>query len=200
MADYLRRMALVQTQACIVVAAVAGVQQDQHLLEAAENFIRHRLPEQAAYAQQFFSSSFAELLHDGPGVYSTYNAFLAVDPVANSAVCWGDENYSGQCPSNVDWNFLVSESLPNSLDAGDSELVLPITRMSPMSQSVAKEGTGSEKLDDNLEKVTVKIDQATSKAAKLKEEVQEIESDLAALTKLRAELQHPSTGSGRNPS
>merc|ERR550532_1285819 len=43
-------------------------------------------------------------------------------------------------------------------------------------------------LEEELEKLTVKSDQSTSKIAKLKEEVQELESELAALTKLQAEM------------
>merc|ERR1712032_235069 len=42
--------------------------------------------------------------------------------------------------------------------------------------------------DDDIEKLTVKIDQASSKSARLKEEVQALESELAALTKMQAEM------------
>merc|ERR1711878_146020 len=42
--------------------------------------------------------------------------------------------------------------------------------------------------DDDIEKLTVKIDQASSKSARLKEEVQELESELAALSKMQAEM------------
>mmetsp|Transcript_37986 Transcript_37986/g.73011 ORF Transcript_37986/g.73011 Transcript_37986/m.73011 type:complete len:702 (+) Transcript_37986:48-2153(+) len=55
-------------------------------------------------------------------------------------------------------------------------------------EQLAKTKAKKEELDDNIEKLTVKIDQATSKSAKLKEEVQELESELAALTKLQAEM------------
>lgn len=53
---------------------------------------------------------------------------------------------------------------------------------------MAKTQAKKEELDDDLAKLTVKIDQANSKSAKLKEEVQELESELAALTKLQAEM------------
>jgi len=55
-------------------------------------------------------------------------------------------------------------------------------------EQLAKTQAKKEELDDDIEKLTVKIDQATSKSAKLKEEVQELESELAALTKLQAEM------------
>jgi hypothetical protein len=55
-------------------------------------------------------------------------------------------------------------------------------------EQLAKTKAKKEELDDDIEKLTVKIDQATSKSAKLKEEVQELESELAALTKLQAEM------------
>jgi hypothetical protein len=55
-------------------------------------------------------------------------------------------------------------------------------------EQLAKTKAKKEELDDDIEKLTVKTDQATSKSAKLKEEVQELESELAALTKLQAEM------------
>merc|ERR1712045_274673 len=55
-------------------------------------------------------------------------------------------------------------------------------------EQLAKTKAKKEELDDDIEKLTVKSDQATSKTAKLKEEVQELESELAALTKLQAEM------------
>jgi len=55
-------------------------------------------------------------------------------------------------------------------------------------EQLAKTKAKKEELDDDIEKLTVKIDQATSKSAKLKEEVQDLESELAALTKLQAEM------------
>jgi len=55
-------------------------------------------------------------------------------------------------------------------------------------EQLAKTKAKKEELDDDIEKLTVKSDQATSKSAKLKEEVQELESELAALTKLQAEM------------
>jgi len=55
-------------------------------------------------------------------------------------------------------------------------------------EQLAKTKAKKEELDDDIEKLTVKTDQATSKSAKLKEEVQDLESELAALTKLQAEM------------
>merc|ERR1712008_406456 len=55
-------------------------------------------------------------------------------------------------------------------------------------EKLGKTKAKKEELDDDLSKQTVKIDQATSKSAKLKEEVQELESELGALTKLQAEM------------
>merc|ERR1719361_2864804 len=55
-------------------------------------------------------------------------------------------------------------------------------------EQLAKTKAKKEELDDDIEKLTVKSDQATSKSAKLKEEVQELESELGALTKLQAEM------------
>merc|ERR1711956_100956 len=55
-------------------------------------------------------------------------------------------------------------------------------------EQLAKTKAKKEELDDDIEKLTVKSDQATSKSVKLKEEVQELESELAALTKLQAEM------------
>merc|ERR550525_580975 len=55
-------------------------------------------------------------------------------------------------------------------------------------EQLAKTKAKKEELDDDIEKLTVKSDQATSKSAKLKEEVQDLESELAALTKLQAEM------------
>jgi len=55
-------------------------------------------------------------------------------------------------------------------------------------EQLAKTQAKKEELDDDIEKLTVKIDQASSKSARLKEEVQELESELAALTKMQAEM------------
>merc|ERR1712156_83484 len=55
-------------------------------------------------------------------------------------------------------------------------------------EQLAKTKAKKEELDDDIEKLTVKIDQASSKSARLKEEVQELESELAALTKMQAEM------------
>lgn len=55
-------------------------------------------------------------------------------------------------------------------------------------KQLAMTGAKKDDLDDDISKLAVKMDQATSKTAKLKEQVQELESELAALTKLQAEL------------
>jgi len=55
-------------------------------------------------------------------------------------------------------------------------------------EQMAKTQAKKEELDDDIAKLTVKIDKATSKSAKLKEDVQELENELAALTKLQAEM------------
>jgi len=55
-------------------------------------------------------------------------------------------------------------------------------------EQLAKTKAKKEELDDDIEKLTVKIDQATSKTARLKEEVQVLESELAALSKMQAEM------------
>merc|ERR1712241_9117 len=55
-------------------------------------------------------------------------------------------------------------------------------------EQLAKTKAKKEELDDDIEKLTMKIDQASSKSARLKEEVQELESELAALSKMQAEM------------
>merc|ERR1719192_366412 len=55
-------------------------------------------------------------------------------------------------------------------------------------EQLAKTKAKKEELDEDIEKLTVKIDQASSKSAKLKEEVSALESELAALTKMQAEM------------
>jgi len=55
-------------------------------------------------------------------------------------------------------------------------------------EQLAKTKAKKEELDDDIEKLTVKIDQASSKSARLKEEVGELESELAALSKMQAEM------------
>jgi len=55
-------------------------------------------------------------------------------------------------------------------------------------EQLAKTKAKKEELDDDIAKLTVKIDQATSKSANLKEDVQELESELGALSKMQAEM------------
>merc|ERR1719362_185794 len=55
-------------------------------------------------------------------------------------------------------------------------------------EQLAKTKAKKEELDDDIEKLTVKIEQATSKTARVKEEVQVLESELAALSKMQAEM------------
>merc|ERR1719346_807539 len=55
-------------------------------------------------------------------------------------------------------------------------------------EQLAKTKAKKEELDDDIAKLTVKIDQASSKSEHLKEEVQELENELAALSKLQAEM------------
>merc|ERR1719325_479226 len=55
-------------------------------------------------------------------------------------------------------------------------------------EQLAKTKAKKEELDDDIEKLTVKIDQASSKSARLKEEVGALESELAALSKMQADL------------
>merc|ERR1712073_121352 len=55
-------------------------------------------------------------------------------------------------------------------------------------EQLAKTKAKKEELDDDIEKLTVKIDQASSKSARLKEEVGALENELAALSKMQAEM------------
>merc|ERR1712079_556867 len=55
-------------------------------------------------------------------------------------------------------------------------------------EQLAKTKAKKEELDDDIAKLTVKIDQASSKSANLKAEVSDLESELAALSKLQAEM------------
>jgi len=55
-------------------------------------------------------------------------------------------------------------------------------------EQLAKTKAKKEELDDDIAKLSVKIDQASSKSANLKEEVKELEGELAALSKLQAEM------------
>mmetsp|Transcript_35059 Transcript_35059/g.81389 ORF Transcript_35059/g.81389 Transcript_35059/m.81389 type:complete len:707 (-) Transcript_35059:70-2190(-) len=55
-------------------------------------------------------------------------------------------------------------------------------------EEMAKSAARKEELDEDISKLTVKMDQATAKSASLKEEVKELQLELAALAKLQAEM------------
>jgi len=55
-------------------------------------------------------------------------------------------------------------------------------------EEMAKTESKKQELDDDIEKLTVKIDQASARSAELKEQVKELQDELTALAKLQAEM------------
>jgi len=91
--------------------------------------------------------------------------------------------------SNGDDPFVKVRGLIQDMIAQlQAEAEAEATEKAYCDEQLAKTKAKKEELDDDIEKLTVKIDQASSKSARLKEEVQELESELAALTKLQAEM------------
>merc|ERR1712204_58230 len=91
--------------------------------------------------------------------------------------------------SNGDDPFVkVKGLIMDMISKLEAEADAEATEKAYCDEQLAKTKAKKEELDDDIEKLTVKIDQASSKSAKLKEEVQELESELAALTKLQAEM------------
>merc|ERR1740116_538210 len=91
--------------------------------------------------------------------------------------------------SNGDDPFVKVKGLIEDMIAQlQAEAGAEATEKAYCDEQMAKTKAKKEELDDDIEKLTVKIDQASSKSARLKEEVQELESELAALTKLQAEM------------
>jgi len=91
--------------------------------------------------------------------------------------------------SNGDDPFVKVKGLIEDMIAQlQAEADAEATEKAYCDEQLAKTKAKKEELDDDIEKLTVKIDQASSKSARLKEEVQELESELAALTKMQAEM------------
>jgi len=91
--------------------------------------------------------------------------------------------------SNGDDPFVKVKGLIEDMIAQlQAEAEAEATEKAYCDEQLAKTKAKKEELDDDIEKLTVKIDQASSKSAKLKEEVQELESELAALSKMQAEM------------
>jgi len=86
--------------------------------------------------------------------------------------------------------------LPNAGSRHSTQLIAQLpaaaeaeaTEKAYCDEQLAKTKAKKEELDDDIEKLTVKIDQASSKSERLKEEVQELEGELAALSKMQAEM------------
>jgi len=91
--------------------------------------------------------------------------------------------------SNGDDPFVKVRGLIQDMIAQlQAEAEAEATEKAYCDEQMAKTKAKKEELDDDIEKLTVKIDQASSKSARLKEEVQALESELAALTKMQAEM------------
>merc|ERR1719297_179915 len=91
--------------------------------------------------------------------------------------------------SNGDDPFVKVKGLIEDMIAQlQAEAEAEATEKAYCDEQLAKTKAKKEELDDDIEKLTVKIDQASSKSARLKEEVQELESELAALSKMQAEM------------
>jgi len=91
--------------------------------------------------------------------------------------------------SNGDDPFVKVKGLIEDMIAQlQAEAEAEATEKAYCDEQMAKTKAKKEELDDDIEKLTVKIDQASSKSARLKEEVQVLESELAALTKMQAEM------------
>jgi len=91
--------------------------------------------------------------------------------------------------SNGDDPFVKVKGLIEDMIAQlQAEAEAEATEKAYCDEQMAKTKAKKEELDDDIEKLTVKIDQASSKSARLKEEVQELESELAALSKMQAEM------------
>jgi len=91
--------------------------------------------------------------------------------------------------SNGDDPFVKVRGLIEDMIAQlQAEAEAEATEKAYCDEQLAKTKAKKEELDDDIEKLTVKIDQASSKSARLKEEVQELESELAALSKMQAEM------------
>jgi len=91
--------------------------------------------------------------------------------------------------SNGDDPFVKVKGLIQDMIAQlQAEAEAEATEKAYCDEQMAKTKAKKEELDDDIEKLTVKIDQASSKSARLKEEVQALESELAALTKMQAEM------------
>merc|ERR1719414_1612695 len=91
--------------------------------------------------------------------------------------------------SNGDDPFVKVRGLIEDMIAQlQAEAEAEATEKAYCDEQLAKTKAKKEELDDDIEKLTVKIDQASSKSARLKEEVQVLESELAALSKMQAEM------------
>jgi len=91
--------------------------------------------------------------------------------------------------SNGDDPFVKVKGLIEDMIAQlQAEAEAEATEKAYCDEQMAKTKAKKEELDDDIEKLTVKIDQASSKSARLKEEVQKLESELAALSKMQAEM------------
>merc|ERR1719414_2785347 len=92
--------------------------------------------------------------------------------------------------SNGDDPFVKVKGLIQDMIAQlQAEAEAEATEKAYCDEQLAKTKAKKEELDDDIEKLTVKIDQASSKSARLKEDVQELESELAALSKMQAEME-----------
>merc|ERR1712008_207856 len=91
--------------------------------------------------------------------------------------------------SNGDDPFVkVKGLIMDMISKLEAEADAEATEKAYCDEQLAKTKAKKEELDDDIEKLTVKIDQASSKSARLKEEVGELESELAALSKMQAEM------------
>jgi len=91
--------------------------------------------------------------------------------------------------SNGDDPFVkVKGLIMDMISKLEAEADAEATEKAYCDEQLAKTQAKKEELDDDIAKLTVKIDQASSKSANLKEDVSELESELAALSKLQAEM------------
>jgi len=91
--------------------------------------------------------------------------------------------------SNGDDPFVkVKGLIMDMISKLEAEADAEATEKAYCDEQLAKTKAKKEELDDDIAKLTVKIDQASSKSANLKEDVSELESELAALSKLQAEM------------
>jgi len=82
----------------------------------------------------------------------------------------------------------VKGLIQNMISQLEAEAQSEATEKAYCDEQLAKTEVKKGELDDDIAKLSVKIDQSSSKSAALQEDVKQLEGELAALTKLQAEM------------